>query len=84
MSSFSPVMEIGLAWDTMASTRPAISSTVSPLARSATRKPAIWTGVADPDMMVSMAHAVLSALRWSPFNSAEMRRGQVLPAGADT
>jgi hypothetical protein len=35
-------------------------------------------------MMVSMAHAVLSALRWSPFNSAEMRRGQVLPAGADT
>jgi hypothetical protein len=33
-------------------------------------------------MMVSMAHAVLSAVRSFPLISAEISRGQVLPAGA--
>ncbi len=59
-------------------TRPESSSTVSPLALRATRKPAICAGVASPDMMVSMAQAVLSAVRSAPLISAEISRGQVL------
>ena len=39
----------------MASAQPAISSAVSPFARRATRKPAVWDGVASPDMISSMA-----------------------------
>jgi hypothetical protein len=45
-SSTRPATGSGVAWAYIASTRPSISSTVSPLARSATAKPAIWAGVA--------------------------------------
>ena len=51
-------MSMGLALAIIASTRPDSSSTVSPLARSATRNPATWAGVASPDMMEFMAHSV--------------------------
>ncbi|MCY1224605.1 hypothetical protein D9M72_367690 [compost metagenome] len=80
MSSFSPAMSTGFACASMASTSPAISSTVSPFDRSATRNPAICEGVASPDMMASIAHSVLSAVRSAPLIRAEMSRGQVLPA----
>ena len=73
-------MSMGLALAIIASTRPASSSTVSPLARSATRKPATWAGVASPDMIEFMAHSVLPAVRSAPLISALMSRGQVLPA----
>ena len=43
-----PGTESGVAAAYIASTRPSISATVSPLARSATAKPAIWAGVASP------------------------------------
>jgi hypothetical protein len=83
MSSFSPEMATGLAWASMASTRPDSSSTVSPLALRATRKPAICAAVASPDMMVSIAQEVLSAVRSLPLINAEINRGQVLPDAAD-
>ena len=74
---------MGVACRSIASTSPEISSTVSPLALRATRNPAIWEGVASPDMILSIAHAVLSAVRSVPLMSAEMSRGQVLlSAGA--
>ena len=61
-----PGTSMVLACSYMARTRPVISSTVSPLARSATAKPAICTSVASPLMMRSIAQAVSSALRSSP------------------
>ncbi|OPZ52641.1 MAG: hypothetical protein BWY91_02232 [bacterium ADurb.BinA028] len=46
-----------VAWASISSARPRISSTVSPLACSAMRKPAIWEGVAPPLMISPMAQA---------------------------
>ena len=84
MSSFSPPMLIGFACGQHGFDKAGNSSTVSPLARSATRNPAIWAGVASPDMIVFIAHSVLPAARSEPLISAEMSPGQVLPAaGAD-
>ena len=80
MSSFSPAISMGLALAIIASTSPASSSTVSPLARSATRNPATCAGVASPDMIEFIAHSVFPAVRSVPLMSALMSRGQVLPA----
>ena len=53
----------GVACAYIASTRPSISSMVSPLARRATAKPAIWDGVASPESTSPIAHAVCSEER---------------------
>lgn len=46
--------------------QPAISSTVSPLIRSAVMNAAIWAGVASPSMMASIAAAASSSVRCTP------------------
>ena len=66
----------------MEATAPAISSTLSPLTRSAMRKPPIWLGVAPPDMMMSKACSASwrvscapeAALAMKVFMSAMVRR----------
>ena len=73
-----PGTSITLACSYIARTRPEISSTVSPLARSATANPAICASVASPRMMRSIAQAVSSALRSRPSS----RRVQELGPGA--
>src|SRR3546814_15162891 len=50
----------------MASRKPTISSTVSPLTRRATRNPASCDGVASPCMMRRIAHVDSDTLRSSP------------------
>ena len=50
----------------MASAQPAISSAVSPLARSATRKPAICAGVTSPRMIAVIVSQASSRLRSWP------------------
>ena len=55
MSRAGPGMSTGRALPTMASASPVSSSTVSPFARRATRKPAMTTSDTSPDMIVSMA-----------------------------
>ena len=77
-SSSRPGTVIGVARPYMLSTRPVTSSTVSPLARSATAKPAIWAGLASPDRISPIAHAVCSALRSEPATSAPRTSGQLL------
>ncbi len=62
----------------MVRARPTTSATVSPLARSATAKAAIWAEVAEPDMISRIAQAVSSADRCSPDRRAESRAGQVV------
>ncbi|CAM5371869.1 hypothetical protein SANTM175S_00449 [Streptomyces antimycoticus] len=91
MSTVSPGTSITLAWSYMARTRPATSETVSPLARSAIAKPAIWASVASPRMIRSMAQAVSSASRSRPAISEVSTSGQVRavavlspPAGVTT
>ena len=54
--------------------RPASSSTVSPLVRSAIRKPAIWISVASPAMISASTAAVCSSLRSWPSASASIER----------
>ncbi len=65
----------GVAWRP---TRPLTSAIVSPLARSATAKPAICTGVASPASSSPIAHAVWSADRSAPATSAPRTSGQVV------
>ena len=62
-SSSRPGTEIGLAAASIASARPVTSSMVSPLARSATAKPAICTGVASPARISLIAQAAWVAVR---------------------
>ena len=75
-SSSRPGTESGVATAYIASTRPLTSSMVSPLARSATAKPAIWAGVASPARISPIAQAVCSALRSWPATSAVRTSGQ--------
>lgn len=90
MSTLGPGTEIRFAWAYIVRTRPEISSTVSPLARSATAKPAIWAFVASPLRMRSIAHAVEWAL-WSrlsrrAFSTPGQERSATLspPTGVTT
>ncbi len=80
MSTVRPGTSITLACSYIARTRPVISSTVSPLARSATANPAICTSVASPRMMRSIAQAVSAALWSRPSSSPFSTRGQERPA----
>src|SRR5690606_4210159 len=68
----------GVARSSIVRARPVTSATVSPLARSATTQAEIWAGVAVPDMISRIAHAVSSAVRCSPDRSAESMAGQVV------
>src|SRR4051794_6841162 len=61
----------------IASTNPATSSGVSPLARSATTNAATCTGVASPVMTSRIAHSVSAAASASPRSSVASRPGQV-------
>ena len=81
-SSSRPGTLIGVACAYIAATRPVISSTVSPLARSDTAKPAIWAGVASPERISPIAQVVWSALRSVRATSAPSTSGQVVMAGA--
>ncbi len=54
-----PGIASGVATAYIASSRPVTSSIVSPLARSATAKPAIWAGVAAPARISPIAHGGL-------------------------
>ena len=76
-SSRRPGTEILVARPSIAAARPASSSTVSPLARSATANPAIWAGDASPDRISSMAQAACASLRSVPSTSAVRTCGQV-------
>jgi hypothetical protein len=58
-------------------TRPASSPAVSPLARSAMANAATCAGVADPDMISAIAHAVSSVDSSVPRNSVLISCGQV-------
>ncbi|CAM5482799.1 hypothetical protein STANM309S_06031 [Streptomyces tanashiensis] len=80
MSTAGPGTSITLACAYMVRTRPVISCTVSPLARSATMNPAIWASVASPLMIRSIAQAVSSAERSLPSSSPFSRTGQERPA----
>ena len=75
-SSSRPGIESGVATAYIASTRPRTSSMVSPLARSATAKPAICAGVASPESSSPIAQAVWSASRSVPATSAPRTSGQ--------
>src|ERR1700682_3581906 len=63
VSSSAASIEIGVAFARAARAKPVISSEVSPFIRSATRNPAIWTGVASPRMICSKADAASSSVR---------------------
>ncbi len=82
-SSRRPGTEIGFAAASIAAAMPETSSTVSPLARSATTRPASWTGVAAPAKTSSMAHRACSVVRSRPATSVERTSGQVcdMPSG---
>ncbi len=67
----------GVALAIIASTRPASSAGVSPLARRATANPAPCPGVALPAMISPMAHAVSWAVSSSERSRALSRLGQV-------
>jgi hypothetical protein len=66
-----------VALASIASTSPAISAGVSPLARSAIASPAICTGVALPAMISPIAQAVSGASSSCPVSRALNRFGQV-------
>ena len=57
-----PSTAIGVAMARAVRANPVISSTVSPFIRRATRKPATWTGVASPRMIISKAAAASSSV----------------------
>jgi len=65
------------------SASPRISSTVSPLARNAMRKPATCAGLASPLMIWSMAHPDSVAPRFCPESSEVKTVGQVIALLAD-
>jgi len=79
MSSVVPATSIRLACASIMSASPRISSTVSPLARKAMRKPATCTALASPLMIWSIAHPDSVAPRWCPDSSAVKIVGQVMP-----
>ena len=54
-------------WPRIASAQPAISSAVSPLSRSATRKAPIWAGVASPRMISSITSWACSRAEVAAF-----------------
>src|SRR2546422_4865535 len=69
VSRSAPSTWIGVAIALAVFAKPVISSTVSPLMRSATTKPAIWDGVASPRMITSNADAASSSVRFSHLMS---------------
>src|SRR6478752_10429866 len=69
MSRLGPATSIRLAWASIMSASPRISSTVSPLARSAMRNPATCAGLASAPMIWSMAQPEASAVRSCPASS---------------
>ncbi len=77
-SSSRPGTSMGLARASIASARPRTSSMVSPLARSATAKAAIWAGVASPASSSPIAQAVWSAARSVPATRAPRTSDQVV------
>ena len=56
MSRDGPGTDSGRACASISSARPRSSSAVSPLTRSAMSRPAVWAGVASPDMICPIAH----------------------------
>ena len=74
-----PALARRSAWPARPSRRPVppTSSTVSPLARSETAKPAIWAGVASPARISPIAHAVWALVRSVRATSAPRTSGQV-------
>ncbi len=80
-SSSRPGTWIGVAFSYIAATSPVISSTVSPLARRDTAKPAIWAGVASPERISPIAQVAWSALRSVRATSAPSTSGQVVIRG---
>ena len=82
-SSSRPGTEIGLAAASIASAMPETSSTVSPLARSATTKPATWAGVASPAKTWPIAQRACSPVRSWPATSVVRTSGQVCGAAED-
>ena len=64
------------ACDSMLSTRPDTSAAVSPLARSATAKPASWADVASPAIIRSITQPVSATSRCSPASSLVSSAGQ--------
>ena len=66
----------GSAAATMARTRPVVSSAVSPLTFSPTRKPAIWAGSASPPRISVRTASASSADRSSPSHRRASRPGQ--------
>ena len=62
----------GSACERTVAASPASSSAVSPFARSATRKPAVCTSPASPDMIASSASDAPSLPRSSPASSRSM------------
>ena len=60
----------GTTCSRIASAKPAISSAVSPFVRRATRKPAIWAGVASPSMIEPISSCASSRERWCPSSSS--------------
>jgi hypothetical protein len=76
-SSSRPSTLIGVAAAYIASTSPVTSSTVSPLARSATAKPAIWASDASPARISPVAHATCADVSSVRATSAPRTSGQV-------
>src|SRR5699024_7143601 len=77
MSTMRPATESGSACSYMVVTRPSTSSTVSPLARNATAKPAIRPALAAPDRISLIAQAAVSRSRSRPSTSVPMMCDQV-------
>ena len=71
-STSGPGTLIGVARRSITSESPASSPAVSPFIRSATAKPATWTGVAAPSMISFMAQAAWSEDSVSPRISVPM------------
>ena len=68
------------AWARTVCASPASSWAVSPLARRAIRKPAVWASPASPDMIASRASAALSRVRSSPPRTRSMH-SEITAAG---
>jgi len=83
MSSVVPATSIRLECASIMSASPRISSTVSPLARKAIRKPATCAGLASPLMIWSIAHPDSMAPRSCPESSDVKIVGQVIALPAD-
>ena len=76
-SSSRPGTSIGVACAYIAATSPVSSSTVSPLARSDTAKPAICAGVASPERISPIAQVAWSVVRSVRATSAASTSGHV-------